>query len=133
MTDRLVHFLEWTEYFAPYQNVFRQGRGTMDAVLVLDRDIKQVLVNKEVVVATFLDVKRAYDMPWKEGLGIKLYDAWIQGRMLNRIREFLAGCTVQVKVGGSSYNLFGDDGAIWRRGQNVEYLIKEIQEKLQLH
>lgn len=47
----------------------------MDAVLGPDRDIKRALVNKEAVVAVFLDIERAYDMLWKEGLIIKLYDA----------------------------------------------------------
>lgn len=58
----------------------------MDSVLVLDRDIKRALVNKEVVIGVFLDIERAYDMLWKEGLVIKLYDAGIRGRMLNWIK-----------------------------------------------
>lgn len=100
VTDHLVHCLVQRGYFAPHQTGFRLGRGTMDAVLGLDRDIKRALVNKEAVVAVFLDIERAYDMLWKEGLIIKLYDAGIQGRMLNWIREFLAGRIIQVKVGG---------------------------------
>ncbi len=56
VTDRLVHCLEWRGYFAPHQSGFRLGWGTMDAVLVLDWDIRKAQVNKEVVVAAFLDI-----------------------------------------------------------------------------
>lgn len=104
------------------------------------------------MVAAFLDIDRAYDMLGKEGLGIKLYDAGIRGRMRNWIREVLSRCTIQVKVGGSYsthvispvlinimiHDMFDDlgdgfgrslfaDATIWRKGQNVECLIKEMQ------
>ena len=57
----------------------------MDAGLSLDSDIKKAMVNKEALVAVVLDIEKAYDMLWKEGLVIKLYDAGIGGRMLNWI------------------------------------------------
>lgn len=76
--------------------------------------------------------------------------------MWNWIREVLSRCTIQVKVGGSystrvispvlinimihdmfddlgddfGRSLFADAEAIWRRGQNVECLIKEMQRAL---
>ena len=53
----------------------------MDAVLSLDMDIKKAMANKEAVVAVFLDIEKAYDMLWKEGLQITIYDAGIRGRM----------------------------------------------------
>lgn len=167
VTDRLVYYLERQDYFAPHQSGFRLGRGTMDAVLGLDRDIKRALVNREVVVAVFLDIERAYDMLWKEGLVLKLYDAGIRGRMLNWIREFLVDRTIQVKVGGVlsdtvavdngtpqgsvispvlfnimvndmlddvgvgfGRSLFADDGAVWKKGRNVDHVMREMQRAL---
>lgn len=51
----------------------------MDSVLVLDRDIKRALLNKEVVTGVFLDTERAYDILWREGLEIKLHKGFRAG------------------------------------------------------
>ncbi len=59
----------------------------MDSILVLDLDIRRAIANKEVVISVFLDIEKAYDTVWKEGLMIKLYDAGIRGRMLNWIKN----------------------------------------------
>ncbi len=87
--------------------------------------------------------------------------------MLIWIREFLAGRTIQARIGGSlsdtvdvdkgtlqgsvispvlfnvivndmfddvgdgfGRSLFVDDGEVWKRGRNVEYLMKEMQRAL---
>ncbi|KAF0040515.1 hypothetical protein F2P81_006413 [Scophthalmus maximus] len=60
-----------------------------------DMDIKKAIANKEVVVAVFLDIEKAYDMLWKEGLLIALYDSGIRGRMLNWIKNFLCSRSIQ--------------------------------------
>lgn len=44
----------------------------MDPVMCLEAEIKKALSNKESVVAVFLDIEKAYDMLWREGLMIKL-------------------------------------------------------------
>lgn len=61
-------------------------------------EIRKAQINKEVVVAVFFDVEKAYDMLWKEGLMVKLYGVGIRGRMLNWIWYFLCGRTIQVKI-----------------------------------
>ena len=136
----------------------------MDSALTLELHIKKAKANKEGVVAVFLDIEKAYDMLWKEGLVVKLYDAGIRGRMLNWIRAFLQNRTIQVRVGGAysetvgiengtpqgsvispvlfnvmindifqevgagfGLSLFADDGAIWRRGRNIKFLIGKVQ------
>lgn len=54
----------------------------MDPVLLcLESDIRKAQTNKEVVVAVFFDVEKAYDMLWKEGLLIKLKSLGIGGRI----------------------------------------------------
>lgn len=81
------------------QSGFRRGTSTMDSVISLDSDVKRSMVNKEGVVAVFLEIEKAYDMLWKEGLIIKLYDAGVRGRMLNWIQDFLKKRVIQVRVG----------------------------------
>ncbi len=77
VTDWLTYKLEKRGRFTPIQSGFRVGRSTMDSVLALDLDIRKAKSNKEAVVAVFLDTEKAYDILWKEGLVIKLFNAGI--------------------------------------------------------
>lgn len=77
ITERLMHILEKRGYFVPYQSGFRNGHSTMDSILNLDIDIKKAIANKDAVVAAFLDIEKVYDMLWKAGLLIALYEAGI--------------------------------------------------------
>lgn len=65
VTDRLNHFLESKDLFSTYQNGFRKGRGRMDSVLCLESEIRKAQTNKEMVIAVFFDIEKAYNMLWK--------------------------------------------------------------------
>lgn len=75
-------------------------RSTIDSVTVLDQDIKKAIINKEGVIAVFLDIKKPYDSMWKDGLLIKLHDAVVKGRMFYWIKDFLNNRSIQVKIRG---------------------------------
>lgn len=72
VVDRLTDYLERNKKISQYQSGFRKGRGTMDAIVYLETEIRKALINKESLVVVFFDVEKAYDMVWKEGLLIKL-------------------------------------------------------------
>lgn len=55
----------------------------------MDLDIKRAIANKEAVLAVFIDIEKAYDMLWREGLLITLHDAGVRGRIFNWIKDFL--------------------------------------------
>lgn len=165
VTNRLVYVLETNNHFVNYQNGFRIGRNTLDSIAVLDQDIRKAIINKESVLSVFLDIEKAYDSMWKDGLLIKLHGAGIRGKMFHWIKDFLNNRSIQVRVGGefsmsvgiengtpqgsvispvlfnvmindifqqipSSFgkSLFADDGALWKRGRNINYLFEQVQE-----
>ena len=74
----------------------------MESVTILDQDIKRAFSKKESVVSVFLDIEKAYDSLWKEGLMIKMFGLGVRGRMFNWIKDFLMNRTIQVMVGGVS-------------------------------
>ena len=92
ITNRLVYFLETKGIFVGFQNGFRNERFSMESVAVLEQDIKRAFNNKESVVSVFLDIEKACDSLWKEGLMIKTFDLGVRGRMLNWIGDFLMVC-----------------------------------------
>ncbi len=122
---------------------------------------------KEVLVAVYFDIEKAYDMMWREGVLLKLQRIGIVGRCYNWVLSFLFGRTIQVKVGsvlsqmanaengtpqgiaispilfnmmindvfegihpGISTALYADDGAMWKRGKNVKYIVHKILEAM---
>lgn len=52
----------------------------MDSILCLESEIRKAQTNKEMVIAIFFDIEKAYDMLWKEGLLIKLHKIGINGK-----------------------------------------------------
>lgn len=56
---------------------------------MFDDDNKKALVNKEVMAGVFFDIEKAYDMLWKEGVVIELYDAGIHCSSSNNSETFL--------------------------------------------
>ena len=80
---------------------FRQNRQTLDQIIALENSIKAAKTNKKIVGAVFLDLEKAYDTMWREGLLKKLKELGISGNMYNYINDFLKDRTFQVKVGSS--------------------------------
>ncbi len=166
--ERLIYFLESKNLVSNYQSGFRKGRGTMDNVLCLESDIRKAQTNREMVIAVFFDIEKAYDMLWKEGLLIKLNKLGVYGKMYNWILDFMFGRTIEVKVGAEyskvyqvengtpqgsvcsptlfnimindifgkveqnvGKSLYADDGALWVRGRNLNYIQKKLQEAIE--
>ncbi len=163
--ERISYELEKKGKLANYQSGFRKGRSTMDAVIRLENEIRKAQENKETKIAVFLDIEKAYDMMWKEGVLIKLHKLGIGGRGFNWIKDFLYERNTQVRIGSELSNqytvenstpqgsvvspllfiiimindifvkvpadigrsLFADDGALWKRGRNMEYVVRKVQ------
>lgn len=85
---RLTYYMETKRNIVNYQNGFRKGRSTIDSTVCLEDEVRRAQINKEKVVAVFLDIEKAYDMMWREGLIIKLKKAGIDGNMVRWIKDF---------------------------------------------
>ncbi|XP_023190232.1 uncharacterized protein LOC111608691 [Xiphophorus maculatus] len=167
VNNRLIYYLELKEKIKSYQFGFRKGRSTIDSALCLEYEIRRAQINKESLIAIFLDIEKAYDMLWKEGLLIKIKQMGIRGRIYRWIKNFLTERNIKVKVGGVlssrhqiengtpqgsiispmlfiimindifnnidksfGVSLFADDGLIWKRGRNIEFVNRKLQEAL---
>lgn len=59
----------------------------MDPVVCLEHDVRKAQVNPETVAAELFDIKKVYDMLWKEGLLIKMHLLNIGGKMFNWTKD----------------------------------------------
>ena len=81
----LNYFLENNHLIREYQIGFRKSKSTTDASVKLSNEIEKSLVIKEVMVTFFLDIEKAYDTAWREGLLRQLENNGINGKMFNYI------------------------------------------------
>jgi ribonuclease HI len=99
VNTRLNHYMESNGLYTPNQSGFRRGRSTTDQIVRLETDIQHAKNSGGYLVAVFLDIEKAYDMLWTDGLLIQLKKYGITGRMFSYISDFLRDRKMQVRVG----------------------------------
>ena len=99
--NRLNDEITDLDIIPPEQFGFREGHGTELQLLRLVETIHQAIDNREVAEGIFLDVKRAFDKVWHDGLIAKLYQHNINPGLVNLISDYLRDRKFQVIVGDS--------------------------------
>ncbi|KZS06599.1 Uncharacterized protein APZ42_029899, partial [Daphnia magna] len=99
LANRLHWFLECKGLINIAQAGFRRGCSTTDHIAQLDSYIKTGFNQKKCTVATFLDISKAYDSMWIQGLMYKMANLGITGQFLGWVQEFLTGRNMCVRIG----------------------------------
>ena len=89
-----------------YQAGFRKAHSTSHLLFLLTSAIKKSLGNKKCLPVCFLDISRAFDSVWIDGLLWKVHNAGIQGKLWNWIRAFLSNRSFFLSVGGLTSESF---------------------------
>ena len=98
VTARLIHYCDKNNVIPVHQAGFRSGRSTTDHLVKLSTNIKRQFARRQNVLATFFDIKRAYDQVWHAQLLNKLKKAGICGRLFSFIKDFLSNRTIETRV-----------------------------------
>ena len=96
INKRLIWYLESNNLLSRYQSGFRAGRSTNDNLVRLETFIRDAFVKKELVVAVFFDLEKAYDTTWRYGIMKDIHKLGLRGRLPTFIESFLADRTMQV-------------------------------------
>ena len=99
---RLYGFCEHFNILDQEQEGFRRFRGTTDALLRITQDIYNGFNNKEHTAALFIDIEKAYDSVWRDGLMFKLHSLGIRGRIWDWIKSFLDDRRAVIYLGGEN-------------------------------
>ena len=98
--QRLPSYLEDIGFINKYQSGFRQNKSTDDHLFRLSQSVMESLNRGEHVVAAFLDVEKAFDNVWHNGLRYKIFMLDLPAKMTCWLSDFLVGQIIQVNVNG---------------------------------
>ena len=97
-----MEFLIMKKVLTPAQSGGQKYRSTMDHLIRLENTIRNAFAVDDHCIAIFFDLERAYDMTWRKGIIIDLYNIGMRGLLPKYIAEFLGERRFQVKVGNST-------------------------------
>ena len=98
--QRLHSYLEDIDFINKYQSGFRQNKSTNDHLFRLSQSVMESFKRGEHVVAAFLDVEKAFNNVWHNGLRYKIFMPDLPTKMTHWVFDFLAGRAIQVNVNG---------------------------------
>ena len=98
VNERLKWYLETETLLAPEQAGFRQFRSTEDQATYLSQEIEDAFQEQKLVLVTWIDLQKAFDKVWMEGLLVKLLRNGIASDMFNWIKSYLYDRRARVSV-----------------------------------
>ena len=102
LVNRLEKFASQKGYFSQMQFGFQEGVGCVEASLTILETINHMLERGSKIFGCFLDVRKAFDTVWIDGLLFKLFTEFgIEGRMWLAIKDLYTGVKAQVLYSGS--------------------------------
>ena len=96
--QRLRSHLEHIRFINKHQSGFRKARSTDDHLFRLSQSIMESFNRGEHVVAAFLDVEKAFDNVWHNGLRYKIFQIDLPTKVTRWLSDFLVGRLLQVNV-----------------------------------
>ena len=84
----------------PEQAGFRKFHSTEDQVTYLSQEIEDAFQEQKVTFATWIDLQKAFDKVWTDGLLVKMQRCGIAGNMLRWIKSYLHNRRARVTVDG---------------------------------
>ena len=119
---RLRKHLEDNGFFSKYQSGFRKSKSTNDHLFSLSQTIMESFNRGEHVIAAFLDVEKAFNNVWHNGLRYKIYQLYLPTKLRRWLSDFLVGRVIQVKIEGFlSPNVYPK--AVFPHGSNLNPLL----------
>jgi len=98
---RLIEWSEAHNIVVQEQGGFRPQRGCPDQLFALTELIKTRRLCRKRTYACFIDIKKAYDTVWHDGLKAKLLQYGIKGRMYAAICSLYEGCETTIRLGSA--------------------------------
>ena len=98
--DNLYPYIFNNQFIDDKQSGYRHADSTVKQLLSITHEIYKAFDDNKELRAVFLDISRAFDKVWAEGLIFKLKRIGIEGDMINILTSFLADRKQRVTMDG---------------------------------
>ena len=105
-----MHCLDKEGVLHEGQAGFRVNRSCMDNVYTLNEIVQGRLNEDKETYAFFLDVQKAYDTVWRDGLWLKLWDMGVKGKLWRVIKKMYEASRSAVVLEGERSAVFREQG-----------------------
>ena len=102
--QRLRSHLEHIGFINKHQSGFRKAKSTDDHLFRLSQSTMESFNRGEHVVAAFLDVEKAFNNVWHNGLRFKIFQLDLPIKMTRWLSDLLVGWLIQVNVKNFLFN-----------------------------
>ncbi|GBN71383.1 putative RNA-directed DNA polymerase from transposon BS [Araneus ventricosus] len=102
----ILHRLEAeTENKLPFQFGFRKGLSTTEQLIRMTEHIREGFINRASTAAVFIDIAKAFDRVWIDGLIYKMHKLEIPRQLILLIQSYLKGRNFTIRVEKESSTL----------------------------
>ena len=102
INTRLMRHLETNNLIAKEQAGFRQNRSTEDQAAYFAQKVEDGFQEKQDTLAVWIDMEKAFDKVWKDGLRLKLRKNGISGCMYRWLSQYLENRKARVQLNGAT-------------------------------
>ena len=106
INNRLLKHIELNNMLHEGQGGFRLRRSCIDNIFSLNELIQGRIKEGKSTYAFFLDVKKAYDTVWRDGLWYKMWEMGIKGKMWRVVRSLYVNNRSCIFLEGKSSDYF---------------------------
>lgn len=100
--DEVYSFLNINELISKHQSGFRPGDSTIYQLLSIISSIYDSFEKYDETHALFLDISKAFDKVWHDGLIFKLECNGVKGNLLNFLKDYLQNRKQRVILNGTT-------------------------------
>ena len=112
LVNQLYEYFTSNDLITKNQSGFRSGDSTSNQLTDLVNQIHKALENRYEVRAVFLDISKAFDKVWHEGLLFKLNQNGVMGNMSKLLKNYLTNRKQRVVLNGSSSSFFDVESGV---------------------
>lgn len=125
LNRRLTRYCEKNGILEEEQGGFREDRGCIDQVFSLYSIVGERMGDGKDTFMCFIDIKKAYDKVWRDGLWRCLAEYGVKGKMWRMLRAIYASSKATVLVDGSDSEVFDIELGV-RQGDVISPLLFSI-------
>ena len=100
INNRLIWYLEKTNYFCVSQYGYRKLRSILDSLTLLDADIGKAFASNSYVTAILFDMEKAYDKTLNYHILKEMHKSGLRRFLPLNVVQFLKERTFKVKING---------------------------------